>query len=232
MSSPSWLESDWDLLRQRRLERGLPPTSPPLTASRSLLVRGGLLGGGLLAAVLVGWGWLVWRQAQVNEQLQGLRGIPAQVQMLETKALAERRKLSGLQRSNEGLAKGLVAVSSGSALLAQLAAITPAGVQLTEAQVQGNSLKLKGVAVDPQAFRRVNALSLLLAESPLFEASGVEVIKLSRDGAKGADEPVRWELTATFATLPVARQVQVLQQLGAEGMVRRLRILQRAGVLP
>lgn len=232
MSSPSWLESDWDLLRQRRLERGLPATSPPLTASRSLLARGGLLGGGLLAAVLLGWGLLVWCQAQLNEQLQGLRGIPAQVQALEARALAQRRQLSGLQRSNEGLAKGLVAVSSGSALLAQLAAITPEGVQLTEVRVQGDSLKLKGVAVDPQAFRRVNALSLLLAESPLFEASGVKVIKLSRDDGKGADELVRWELTAAFATLPVARQVQLLQQLGAQGMVQRLRLLGRAGVLP
>ncbi len=232
MSTPSWLESDWDLLRQRRLERGLPPAPPPLLASRRLLLRGGLLGGGLLAAVLLAWGGLLWRQTLVNQQLQGLRGIPAQVQALETRALAERRKLSGLQRSNEGLAKGLVAVSSGSALLAQLAAVTPEGVQLTEAQVQGGSLKLKGLAVDPQAFRRVNALSLLLAESPLFQASAVEVIKLSRDGSKGAAEPVSWELAAPFATLPAARQVQLLRQLGAEGMLQRLLILQRAGVLP
>ena len=231
MSTPSWLESDWDLLRQRRLERGLPPAAVPLVSARGLLTRGGLVGSGLLAAVLVVWGLLLWRQSQVNQQLQGLRGIPAQVQTLETRALAERRKLSGLQRSNEGLAKGLVAVSSGSALLAQLAAITPQGVQLTDVQVQGESLKLKGVAVDPQAFRRVNALSLLLAESPLFEASKVKVIKLSRDGSKGAAEPVSWELTAAFATMPAAEQLQVLQRLGAEGMLQRLRILQRAGVL-
>ena len=123
-----------------------------------------------------------------------------------------------------------MAVSSGSALLAQLAAITPQGVQLTDVQVQNGSLKLKGVATDPQAFRRVNGLSLLLSESPLFEAKGVKVVKLSRDPAqKGA--PVEWDLTAAFAAVPAQEQVLLLKQLGAEGMARRLQILEQAGVL-
>ena len=231
MSRPSWLESDGDLLRQRRLERGLPPQAEPLPPAKGLLLRGAALGGGLLAAVLLGWGWLLWRQSQINQELQDLRGITAQVQALESQAMGQRRKLSSLQRSNDGLAKGLVAVSSGSALMAQLAAITPQGVQLTEAQVQGSSLKLKGVAADPQAFRRVNAFSLLLAESPLFDAKGVKVVKLSRDPAKpGA--PVDWDLTAAFAAVPAPQQVQLLETLGAQGLARRLQILHRAGVLP
>ena len=160
MNRPAWLERDWDLLRQRRLERGLPPAAEPLRPARSLLVRGVALGGGVLVAVFGIWGGLLWRQAQLNQQLEGLRGIPVQVQALEGQALGQRRRLSTIQRSNEGLAKGLVAVSSGSALLAQLTQITPQGVQLTDVQVQAGSLKLKGVAADPQAFRRVNGLSL------------------------------------------------------------------------
>lgn len=230
MSTPSWLESDGDLLRQRRLERGLPPQAQPLRPARGLLLRGTALGGGLLVAVLAGLAWLQWRQSQINQELQGLGGIPVQVQALERQALGQRRQLSSLQRSNEGLAKGLVAVSSGSALLAQLAAITPQGVQLTDLQVQSGSLKLKGVATDPQAFRRVNALSLLLAESPLFAAKGVKVVKLSRDPAQ-AGAPVEWDLTAAFATVPVQQQVPLLEQLGAEGLAQRLQILEQAGVL-
>jgi len=231
MNRPAWLERDWDLLRQRRLERGLPPAAEPLQPARSLLVRGVALGGGVLAAVFGIWGGLLWRQAQLNEQLAGLRGIPVQVQALEGQALAQRRRLSTIQRSNEGLAKGLVAVSSGSALLAQLTQITPQGVQLTDVQVQAGSLKLKGVAADPQAFRRVNGLSLLLAESPLFEPKSVKVVKLSRDASKPA-APVDWDLTAAFATLPAPQQLRLLQSLGAEGLAKRLQILERAGVLP
>jgi len=231
MNRPAWLERDWDLLRQRRLERGLPPAAEPLQPARSLLVRGVALGGGVLAAVFGIWGGLLWRQAQLNQQLEGLRGIPDQVQALEGQALGQRRRLSTIQRSNEGLAKGLVAVSSGSALLAQLTQITPQGVQLTDVQVQAGSLKLKGVAADPQAFRRVNGLSLLLAESPLFQPKSVKVVKLSREASKPA-APVDWDLTAAFATLPAPQQLRLLQSLGAEGLAKRLQILERAGVLP
>jgi type IV pilus assembly protein PilN len=231
MNRPAWLVRDWDLLRQRRLERGLPPAAEPLQPARSLLVRGVALGGGVLAAVFGIWGGLLWRQSQLNQQLAGLRGIPVQVQALEGQALGQRRRLSTIQRSNEGLAKGLVAVSSGSALLAQLTQITPQGVQLTDLQVQAGSLKLKGVAADPQAFRRVNGLSLLLAESPLFQPKSVKVVKLSREASKPA-APVDWDLTAAFATLPASQQLRLLQSLGAEGLAKRLQILERAGVLP
>ena len=231
MTRPSWLERDWDLLRHRRLERGLPSVAEPLQPARTLVVRGAALGGGALAAVFGVWGLLLWRQAQLNQQLEGLRGIPVQVQTLEGRALVERRRLSTIQRSNEGLAKGLVAVSSGSALVAQLAENTPQGVQLTDVQVQAGSLKLKGVAADPQAFRRVNGLSLLLAESPLFQPKGVKVVKLSRDASKPA-APVEWDLTAVFATLPAPQQLRLLQSLGADGLAKRLQILERAGVLP
>ena len=231
MNRPAWLVRDWDLLRQRRLERGLPPAAEPLQPARSLLVRGVALGGGVLVAVFGIWGGLLWRQGQLNQQLAGLRGIPVQVQALEGQALGQRRRLSTIQRINEGLAKGLVAVSSGSALLAQLTQITPQGVQLTDVQVQAGSLKLKGVAADPQAFRRVNGLSLLLAESPLFQPKSVKVVKLSREASKPA-APVDWDLTAAFATLPAPQQLRLLQSLGAEGLAKRLQILERAGVLP
>jgi type IV pilus assembly protein PilN len=44
--------------------------------------------------------------------------------------------------------------------------------------------------------------------------------------------PVGFELSAPFATLPAARQLAVLRALGAEGMARRLQLLQREGLLP
>jgi type IV pilus assembly protein PilN len=234
MIRPSWLERDWDLLRQRRLERGLPPAIPQLRPAKTLLLRGTALGGGLVAAVLLLSGWLQLRQQQVAVALEAARGVPAQVQALESKALALRRQLSGLNRSSEGLAKGLVAVSSGSALLAELSAITPVGVQFTDVQVEGNSLVLKGLAADPQAFRRVNALSLSLARSPLLEPGAIKVVKLSRDGGaqSASAEPVQWSITAKFAVLQSKQQLEVLQQLGAQGLARRLLLLQRAGVLP
>lgn len=233
MAALSWLVSDWDLLRQRRLERGLPAQARPFPAARGLVLRGVALGGALMAAAVGGWLWIGLRQAQVDEALRGARGIAAQHQSFESQAQRRRRDLSVLKRSTEGLAQGLVAVSSGSALLNQLIRITPAGVQLTDVRVQGLGLSLSGLAADPQAFRRVNALSLSLVRSPLFRPGSIKVLKLSRDGSEAKPgEPVIWQLKAGFAILPAAQQMQLLQQLGADGMTRRLQILQRAGLLP
>ena len=92
---------------------------------------------------------------------------------------------------------------------------------------------LKGLAADPQAFRRVNALSLSMARSLLFEPGAIKVVKLSRDGAQATPaEPVQWQITAKFAVLQPKQQLEVLQQLGAQGLARRLQLLQRAGVFP
>jgi type IV pilus assembly protein PilN len=238
------LHQPFDLLRQRRLQLGLPPQADPLRPAGRLLLLGGAAGLSALAAALLVWLLLGLRQAQVSAELGGLSQIPATVQALEGQAMAARRQLRKAQSSNEALAKALVAVSSGSALLSQLAAITPERVQLTEASVSGTALTLKGLASDPEAFRRVNVLSLLLADSPLFESKGVKVQKLSREAAGGTSgaaaagkgpapvAPVAWEIAVPLASLTPAAQLPLLQKLGADGMARRLQILQRAGVLP
>ena len=90
------------------------------------------------------------------------------------------------------------------------------------------------MAADPQAFRRVNALSLAMARSPLFVPAAIKVMKLSRDGGSqpASAEPVQWQITATFAVLQPKQQLEVLQQLGAQGLARRLQLLQRVGLLP
>ena len=227
MSAPDRFAAAVDLLEERRRLRGLPPPEP--LPARPLLLRGVALGGvPLLLALLLGLA-VQWRQQQVAVELEGLRAIPQRVQRLEGQILAARRQWRRFQRSSEGLARGVVAVQSGSALLTQLAAITPLGVQLADLRVQGDQLLLKGVAVDPQAFRRVNGLSLLLERSPLVQSEGVQVVKLSREQPSS---PLAWELTARFASLRPAEQLQVLQRLQAAGLVRRLQLLQRAGVLP
>ena len=79
-----------------------------------------------------------------------------------------------------------------------------------------------------EAFRRVNALQLLLARSPLIQSDGVQPVKLSRD--KPAD-PLTWELTARFANLKPREQAAVLTALQADGLARRVQVLERAGVL-
>ena len=219
-----------DLLQERRRASDAPEQGGPLVPARGLLLQGTALGGGVLALMLLLLVALAWRQQQVSAALAELSGVKAQVQALETRVGRVRRAKAQLERSSEGVAKGLVGVSSGSALVTQLSAVTPAGVQLTELRAPRTGLVLKGVAADPQAFRRVNGLKLLLTQSPLFDSESVRVVKVQRDGA--SEGSVEWELSARFAALTPAQQLAVLQALQADGLVKRLQLLQSKGVLP
>ncbi|MCP9785205.1 PilN domain-containing protein, partial [Cyanobium sp. N5-Cardenillas] len=137
--------------------------------------------------------------------------------------------------------EGLTTLRTSSALLAELQLRTPEGVQLKSAEAEGDNLVLKGQALDPLAFARINALQLELARSPLLKSKGVTLVKLERVPAAppvpGQTGPVpaaavSFELSGPFATLAPARQLVVMRQLGSEGMARRLQLLQAEGLIP
>lgn len=225
-----------DLLRQRRLERGLPPEPPPLSSARRLLLLGSAIGAGALGLVLMIWALLLIRTQIVSAEIGRMRGVPGQLQNLENQLRTQKSLLDNQTKSNDTLVGGLVAVSSGSALVSQLSQLTPQGVQITDVTVSGQTLSLKGRADDPGAFTKINALSLLLAYEPLFKPDDVRVIKLSRDpvdASKGVVLPqVSWELGAGLAQLKPSQQLPLLRKLGSDGMVTRLQDLARLGVLP
>ena len=237
MRAPLFADSQ-DLLRQRRLERGLPAEPAPVPSARRLLLLGGAIGSAVLGLVLASWVLISLRDRMVTDEIGRMNAVPGQLQSLEAELRTEKGKLDQQTKSNEALAQGLVAVASGSALLTQLAQLTPQGVQITEATVSGPSLSLKGRADEPAAFTRVNALSLLLAYAPLFKPDDVRVIKLTREAAGGAPgaasvvPAVSWDLAAGLATLKPAEQLPLLRKLGADGMVKRLQDLARMGVMP
>lgn len=232
-------ENQQDLLRQRRLERGLPAEPPPFQSARRLLTIGGAVGTGLLALVLFSTALIALRHRIVKGEIDRLSAIPIQLQALETQLRNDKGRLDQLTRTNAALANGLVAVSSGSALVSQLAQVTPQGLQFTEVTVTGQQLALKGKADDPGAFTRVNALSLLLAYAPLFQPDNVKVVKLAREAPVQGPQgqvlglpPVAWDLSAGLASLRPPELLPVLRKLGADGMARRLQDLERMGVLP
>jgi type IV pilus assembly protein PilN len=133
----------------------------------------------------------------------------------------------------------LTSVRTSSALLTELQLRTPEAVQLITVDVKQGALQIKGVARDPQAFERINALQLELQRSPLLLGTGVSITKVERkiedraaQEVAGVPAPVSFELSASFATLPPARQLELLRQLGSDGMARRLQLLQSEGLMP
>ncbi|MEB3264395.1 MAG: PilN domain-containing protein, partial [Synechococcus sp.] len=188
----------------------------------------------LVVLVIAIAGLLFWRSQAVRAELDRLTAIEAQVKVLEGQVNARRGEVDKISTVNKELVKGLVGVRSGSTVLRDLQLRTPEGVQLNQVLVEGNTLKLKGVARDPQAFARINALQLDLKRSPLFQPAGVALGRAFREDAKNTSLPsaVSFELSAPFAEVPPAREMALLKQLGAEGMARRYQLLQKEGLLP
>jgi type IV pilus assembly protein PilN len=231
-----------DLLREPRLEQGLPDPAALAAQRRRLVLRGSLIGGALLALALAVTALLMLRQQQLQAELERLAGVEAEVQAAETRLTAARGKLKTLTTANRALVNGLVTARSGSALMRDLQTRVPQGVQLTAAEVPsgGQRLRLVGAAADPQAFARINALQIELARSPLLTPASVSLLKAARSDArtaipgvpKGPAGLVTFEITAQFRpSLPPAAELQILRALGARGMAERLQLLAAEGLL-
>ena len=197
---------------------------------RQRLVQGVAIGAALIGLSLGVAVLVLLRTLMVSAAVDRLGTVEAEVQLFETQLTSARGKLKGVENANADLVKGLIAVRSGSALMRDLQLRVPAGVQLTAATEEGSGYRLKGVSRDPQAFARINAFQLQLMRSPLLDPNGVTLVKASR-GDAGAG-PVSFELLVTFRPpiSPLAEK-QMLTQLGAEGLVRRLDLLQQEGLL-
>lgn len=218
-----------DLLRETRLAQGQADPADQAAGRRLLVLRGVLLGLGLVVASGVITALLLLRQQQQQRELERLVVVEAEVQAAEARLTAARGRVNRLKTANKALVQGLVTARSGSALLRDLQRRVPQGVQLTTIDVApgGTSLRLLGTATDPQGFARINALQIELGRSPLLDPTGVRLIKAARAEAVG------FELTAPFRPpLPPQAELQLLRELGATGMAVRLQQLQAEGLLP
>lgn len=225
-----------DLLKERRLELGLPAEPPRSPEPQRLLLIGSAIGVAIVLASLAATSLLKWQVFLLEQDLARLAPGRDQVERLEAELSAGQASLERKSKGNAELVSALVAVRSGSALLSDLAGRTPAGLQLVSLQVGQDDLQLKGRSADPGAFERINALVLSLKSSPLLDPAGVTLnraIRQKNASGKGAEgRLVDFEISAALRP-PAASsaQLKLLQELGAAGMARRLELLQQEGLL-
>ena len=248
-----------DLLRERRHQLEVKPLSGlfvlrPVLIRRGLLIGGLILGGSVVICVL-----FVAIQQLLRAREAQLIGYEQQATQLRESIAIQQAAVKGLQSANEQFVKRLSDVRSSSALLADLQLRVPEGVQLTKVQMirppvdqqtVPMEMRLEGQARDPVGFGRVNAMELVLRRSPLFLATGVTIEKADREpekffdvtilqAGKPAGKPIKvqlpsavnFEMKATLSPLAADKGVTVMENLQAEGMARRLRLLQREGLL-
>ena len=219
-----------DLLRERRLELGLPQDSPPLMPKGPLLLRGALLGGAAVGLALVSVVALGWIESSQRRELETLLPFATPARSLEGQIKSNKSKISSLKKDTLQIAEQLVAVPAGSPLLEQLRRVTPAGIQLEDVSVQNDRIKISGnaaVGTTPGPLERINALAITLARLPISKPDGVKVLKLTRDDG---DTPVV-NFSLDWGLDPKAGpSIKQLEALGADGLAERYRLLEQQGV--
>ena len=234
-----------DLLRERRRSLGIEPLSATLAQRRALLQRGALIGLILLGSMLGLWTLLLLQSALVRSQMGQLEQFEGQAAELQAQIGARNQKLAAIKNTNQELAQALTSGRTSSALLTALQLNTPEGVQLLSVDTT-NDLLIKGQAFDPLALVRINAFQLQLQGLAFFDPKAVQLTKVERQpsvvqaaprSSKGPElppeaGPLGFEIRAAFASLDAQRQLALLQQLGSDGMARRLNLLRSEGLMP
>ena len=226
MTSP-WTWPKPDLLQQRRLELGLPLEPAPIPPPLFLVFRGGIAGVALVMLALLTLLGLQHRQQQLQAEIDALDPVEKRVGDAKARLRAMSSRRSTLEQQTQSIAEQLVAVRSGSALLEQLRRVTPQGVRLVSVDANPSKLLIKGESQGRDAFERINALDLNLEALPDMLPDGTTVVKAQ------AEKQGRIAFTLEAKLNPAMKPTpEHLRGLGAEGLARRMELLQDEGVLP
>jgi Tfp pilus assembly protein PilN len=234
-----------DLLRERRRTLGHEALSATLAQRSALLQRGALIGLIVLGSMLGLWTLLLLQSALVRSQMAQLEQFESQAAELQSQIDGRNQKLAAIKSTKQELAQALTSGRTSSALLTALQLNTPVGVQLLSVDATGD-LVIKGQAFDPYALVRINAFQLQLQGLAFFDPKAVELTKVERqpsliqanprsgNGPESTPEagPLAFEIRAPFASLDAQRQLALLQQMGSDGMARRLNLLRSEGLMP
>ena len=216
-----------DLLQQRRLELGLPLEPDPVAPLLSLVLKGGIAGVALVILALLTLLGLQHRQGLVQAEIDALDPVEKQVGDAKARLRAMSSRRSTLEQQTQSIAEQLVAVRSGSALLEQLRQVTPQGVRLVSVDANPSKLLIKGESQGRDAFERINALDLNFEALQGMLSDGTSVVKAV------AEQQGRIAFSLEAKLDPATKSTPAhLRGLGAEGLARRLELLQDEGVLP
>jgi len=231
-----------DLLRQRRESLGVDSLAEALADRPSLLRNGALIAAATVGTVLGALALVFVSHQVVKARMGELVKYEGEANALRAELQGRQARVQALVEANRRLADRLTNVRTSSALLSELQLRTPEGVQLLSAAAGEEKLVIRGRADDPLAFARINAMQLDLKRSPFLIGDRVVIDKLERENEattpedprrrRGLPPPVVFSITAPFARLQPQQLLEVMRSLGAEGMVKRLQLVQSEGLMP
>ena len=214
---------DW--LREYRLELGLPKEPVVHQPLHLLLLKGGLVGLGLISLPLAMLLFLQNRQAQLEVEVLELAPVEARVGDAEARLNTMAQKRAALNQQTNQIASQLVALRAGSALLEQIREVTPQGVRLLSVAALPAKLIIKGEAEGADALERINALALNLEVQAEFRADGTSIVKALATDTGLVDFSLESAIDSSVRATP-----ERLRELGSEGLARRYALLRAQGI--
>lgn len=222
MASSSWLRLQ--LLQRRRKDFDVPvPIREPNEKHLRLGVFVGLgfVGTSVLACCAVfGFDYFLKLREQSMAADVGLH------QDITARSLSAVQSIRNLSRSNQGLADGIAAIQSGSALLTEISRVSSKDLYLRDLKVRGDLLQLSGLSAIDRGLLGLNAFLLRLSDSPFFLKDQVLLTDI-----KAKPEGLSFQLQATFSPDLAANVRNQLRDLNSEGLAERISILRKEGFL-
>ena len=214
-----------DLLRQRRLESGLPAEATVYESLQLLLLKGAVVGLVLSLTPLAFVFLLNLQQNRLEQEILALASVEERVGNAQARLDSMATKRASLNQQINRIATQLVSVRSGSALLEQIRQVTPQGIRLVLVEALPSKLLILGEAEGTDAFERINALALNLEAQDELLVNGTRVVKATASD----DALIDFSLEARFDS-SVRPTPKRLRELGSEGLARRHEFLRSTGV--
>ena len=142
--TPSWDRSAPDLLRQRRLESGLPAEATVHESLQLLLLKGAVVGLVLSLTPLAFVFLLNLQQNRLEQEILALASVEERVGNAQARLDSMATKRASLNQQINRIATQLVSVRSGSALLEQIRQVTPQGIRLVSVEGLPSKLLILG----------------------------------------------------------------------------------------
>ena len=229
MSAGAWL--DLELLAKRREQLGLARPKP--IQVRKLLLRGTLIGS-VLPSLLIFIGLVLLIQDQfLIRQEEQLAPLANQYDTFEQQITGLVEQIDVAKKVNQSIAIAMASVRSSSALLGELTQLTPGQMSLESVKTEGNQLLLEGAALQPNGLRTINALLLQFAQSSFFDAKQVRLEKAEvKSSSEGVVPQMSFSVVAPFDDEGIISTRSRLKELGANGLAKRVQLLEAEQLLP
>lgn len=220
MSKSSWLRLQ--LLKGRRKDFDVPV---PLREPKEKNFRFGVLvGSGFVGTAVIA----CFVALGVDHFLKGReRSMAADValhQDLTARSLSAVQLIQQLSSSNQGVADGIAAIQSGSALLSEISRLVSSDLSLREIKVRGDLLEVSGLTPMDRGLFVLNAFVLRLSRSSFFLNDGVLLTDV-----KDNPEGLSFQLQATFSPDLADKVRTQLRDLKSDGLAERISILRDEG---